>query len=117
MQRNIPENRYTFDLYQKDVGQFAIYPDANTGSNTELSYLALGLGGESGEVLEKVKKLIRDGVFEPEEVVKELGDVLWYISRLCNAMGYEMGDVANRNYNKLRDRQQRNVIQGSGDNR
>jgi len=117
MQRNPPEQRYTFDLYQKDVSQFAIYPDANTGSNTELSYLALGLGGESGEVLEKVKKLIRDGVFEPEDVAKELGDVLWYISRICNALGYEMGHVANMNYNKLNDRMKRNVIQGSGDNR
>ena len=115
--RNAPEQRYTFDLYQKDVSQFAIYPDANTGSNLELSYLALGLGGESGEVLEKIKKLIRDGNFNPEEVAKEIGDVLWYASRLCNAIGYEFGEVANMNYNKLKSRQERNVLKGNGDNR
>ncbi len=108
---------YPMDDYQDDIDQFAIYPGAGTGSKTELSYLALGLGGESGEVLEKIKKLIRDNKFEKPEVAKELGDVLWYLTRLANAIGYSLSDIADLNVRKLTDRQERNVLAGSGDNR
>lgn len=106
-----------FNEYQQTIGQFAIYPDANTSSPTELSYLALGLGGESGEVLEKVKKYIRDGVLVRDDTAKEIGDVLWYMSRLAGAIGYTMDDIAQMNIDKLTDRQKRGVIKGNGDNR
>lgn len=105
------------DEYQVAIQEFAIYPEANTGSTTELSYLALGLGGESGEVLEKTKKLIRDGEFKKEDVAKELGDVLWYLARYTNAIGYTLNEVAEMNINKLTSRKERNVLSGSGDNR
>jgi NTP pyrophosphatase (non-canonical NTP hydrolase) len=108
---------YDFNSYQDDIGVFAVYPDADTGSNTELSYLALGLGGESGEVLEKTKKLIRDNKFSREEVAKELGDVLWYLTRYANAIGYDLATIADMNVKKLSSRQDRGVLQGSGDNR
>lgn len=107
-----------FDDYQEQIAQFAIYPEAGTGSKLELSYLALGLGGETGEVLEKVKKLIRgDGVFEPAEVAKELGDVLWYLSRLADAINLPLEHIAINNINKLTSRKQRGVLSGNGDNR
>lgn len=103
--------------YQFSIEEFAIYPEANTGSNTELSYLALGLGGESGEVLEKTKKLIRDGKFDKAEVAKELGDVLWYLARYANAIDFQLEDIARMNIEKLSSRKQRNVLTGNGDNR
>jgi NTP pyrophosphatase (non-canonical NTP hydrolase) len=103
--------------YQERIAEFAIYPEANTGSTTELSYLALGLGGESGEVLEKTKKLIRDGKFDKVEVAKELGDVLWYLARYASAIGVSLNDIAETNVTKLASRKQRNVLTGSGDNR
>lgn len=103
--------------YQDRIAEFAIYPEANTGSKTELSYLALGLGGESGEVLEKTKKLIRDGKFDKMEVAKELGDVLWYLARYASAIGVTLNDIAETNVNKLASRKERNVLAGSGDNR
>lgn len=109
--------RYTFDAYQDDIAQFAIYPEANTGNNTELAYLSLGLGGEAGEVLEKVKKKIRDGKFNEDEVAKELGDVLWYLARLADAIHRPLSSIARLNYDKLSSRKERNVLQGSGDNR
>lgn len=105
------------DEYQVAIQEFAIYPESSTGSTTELSYLALGLGGESGEVLEKTKKLIRDGKFVKEDVAKELGDVLWYLARYTNAIGYTLNEVAEMNINKLASRKERNVLAGSGDNR
>ena len=74
-----------FNEYQKQSRKTAIYPDK--GKN--YIYPALGLGGESGEVLEKIKKLIRDknGKVDKEFLVlleKELGDMLWYLANLAS---------------------------------
>ena len=51
-------------------------------ANAQLMGMVLGLGGESGEVLEKFKKLLRDhqGTITEEDkqaIIKELGDILW----------------------------------------
>jgi NTP pyrophosphatase (non-canonical NTP hydrolase) len=110
-------NSYTLLDYQYDTEKFAIYPEKGTGSNAELSYLTLGLMGEAGEVAEKVKKKIRDGKFDEVEVAKELGDVLWYLTRLSDAIGCDLEWVAMGNVQKLTDRAKRNVLSGSGDNR
>jgi len=80
-------------------------------------YLALGLGGEVGEVLEKIKKEIRDGIFEKKALQKELGDVLWYLSQLSYAYDFDFEDVAKANLSKLQDRYKRGTIGGEGDNR
>lgn len=87
-------------------------------SGRSLEYLALGLMGESGEVAEKVKKLIRDGAqIDNLSMIKELGDVLWYISRLSAYFGTDLNDVANINLNKLESRLQRGALAGNGDDR
>lgn len=103
--------------YQKRAMVTAIYnPDY------KILYPTLGLMGEAGEVSEKVKKLFRDSEGKVttefvEEITKELGDVLWYICSLCNDLGIELEDVAQKNLTKLSSRLERNVIHGSGDNR
>lgn len=85
-------------------------------------YYALGLGGESGEVQEKIKKLYRDsngsynGVFVAE-LEKELGDVIWYIVGLANSFGIPFNDILETNIKKLQDRKNRGKINGNGDNR
>ncbi|OGY56975.1 MAG: hypothetical protein A2119_01155 [Candidatus Colwellbacteria bacterium GWA2_46_10] len=85
-------------------------------------YPVLGLAGETGEVAEKIKKILRDkdGVVsdeDREEIKKELGDVLWYLSRLSAEMGLSLEDVAQSNIEKLFSRLERGKIQGEGDNR
>jgi NTP pyrophosphatase (non-canonical NTP hydrolase) len=107
-----------FGLYQARAVGFAVYPDR--GSN--VSYPALGLCGEAGEVAEKVKKVIRDsgGIVSDEarEALKlELGDVLWYVSQLAEELRLDLGDIAEANIAKLTSRRERNALQGSGDNR
>jgi len=84
-----------------------------------LSYYALGLNGEAGEVAELVKKAMRDsdGVVPNAKMAKELGDVLWYLSRLAAKCGYTLEEIAELNIHKLRDRAERGVIRGSGDDR
>jgi NTP pyrophosphatase (non-canonical NTP hydrolase) len=47
----------------------------------------------------------------------ELGDVLWYVSVLAGELGFDLQEVAKMNLQKLRDRRERGVLQGSGDNR
>lgn len=101
-----------FDYYQNKTQSTAIYPE-----DQALEYLALGLNGESGEVAEKIKKHIRDGKEIDEDFAKELGDVLWYLARLIDELDADMSAVARSNLEKLLDRQERNKLQGSGDNR
>ena len=98
--------------YQRKAVGFAVYP-----STHKILYPTLGLCGEAGEVAEKVKKQIRDGVFNRHDVAKELGDVLWYLANTANDLGYTLEDIAQLNIDKLTGRSDRNVIKGSGDNR
>lgn len=103
--------------YQKKTIDTAIYPGAGTGDNRELVYLALGLSSEAGEVAGKVKKLIRDGLFEPKQLGAELGDCCWYIARLAEALGYDFETIFRWNFEKLKRRKEEAVLNGSGDNR
>jgi|TARA_Y100000310_G_scaffold303811_1_gene342451 NTP pyrophosphatase (non-canonical NTP hydrolase) len=109
---------YHFDVYQKEALTTAFYP--NKGNN--LYYPALGLAGESGEVCEKIKKIYRDMDGEVTEsskndLVRELGDILWYVAALADEIDICLSEVAEENILKLSDRQQRDKLKGSGDNR
>ncbi len=74
------------------------------------------------ESLNKVKKIIRDNHKEftaekKAEIMKEIGDVLWYCATLSHDLGYTLDEVAQTNVDKLRSRMERQKITGSGDNR
>lgn len=106
-----------FDSYQENAVGTAIYP-----SEARIIYPALGLANEAGEVLGKIKKVIRDhgGAYNPETrkaIAGELGDVLWYVAALCNDLDLQMSTVARENLNKLHDRAERGRIGGAGDDR
>ena len=98
--------------YSEEVEKLII-----TVADTRLVENTLGLVGEAGEVAEKIKKFIRDEDFSKEEIVKELGDVLFYTTALANHIGSDLQTVMNKNIEKLHDRLERNMIKGSGDNR
>lgn len=107
----------TLNEYQEAAIKTAVYGEGQT-----IIYPTLGLAGESGEVADKVKKVLRDnnGIFTDDiklEIVKEVSDVLWYLASLSRDLGYSLEDIGQINLNKLADRQQRGVISGSGDNR
>lgn len=87
-----------------------------------LTAQVLGLVGESGEVAEKFKKIIRDknGVISEEErleIIKELGDILWYVNAVSRLVGSNLEEVASNNLEKVLSRKSRGVTHGSGDNR
>jgi len=107
-----------FKEYQEKAWSTAIYP--NKGKN--IYYPALGLAGETGEVCEKIKKIMRDdnGVVSQEKkelLKKEMGDVIWYLAALSTELGIELDDVAKTNIDKLFSRKERDKLHGSGDNR
>lgn len=112
--------------YQNLTQDTAIYPGANSGRDNYYSmravqYCALGLANEAGEVAGKIKKMIRDydgveGTLR-KETLKELGDTLWYLARLADELDCDLETVANQNIIKLKDRKERGVLGGSGDNR
>lgn len=82
----------------------------------------LGLPGEAGEVADKFKKIIRDQAGEitaedRDEIVKELGDVMWYVALTAEYLGVPLSEVGERNIAKLSSRRERGKIGGSGDNR
>lgn len=102
----------TLDEYQELAHSTAIL-------GTPQFYPILGLAGEAGEVIELLKKSIRDydGEIDQEKLSKEVGDVLWYVAETCTRYNLSLELVAKENLYKLKDRQNRNVIHGSGDNR
>tara|TARA_R110000787_G_scaffold245275_1_gene351115 strand:- start:3900 stop:4244 length:345 start_codon:yes stop_codon:yes gene_type:complete len=109
----IPDGNMTTDEYSQWVeDKIVTEGDARLIENT------LGLVGEAGEVAEKVKKMIRDGTkVAPMDIIKEIGDVVFYCTALANHVGYDLNTVVDINVVKLNDRKKRGVIQGAGDNR
>lgn len=113
----------TFDEYSKQ----AIVTDKYGGGIQKVdshAFMAslLGIGGEAGEITEKVKKIYwhKDGVetaADREELIKELGDLLWYTNTLSVYLGVSLDEVARRNIEKLQSRNTRGVLAGNGDNR
>ena len=107
-----------FQDYQKESRKTAIYPNRDNN----FVYPTLGLVGESGEVAEKIKKVLRDqgGKLNEEnkiELSKELGDVLWYLSQITSELGLSLNEIAEKNIEKLMSRKERGKLKGSGDNR
>ena len=106
------ELKSDFDVFQEECKKTAIYPKSQG-----LVYTTLGLMNESGEVGGKVKKMIRDGHIDDKAVAYELFDVMWYTAMCAEELGYDLSEIAAMGLEKLRDRQERGVLKGEGDNR
>jgi NTP pyrophosphatase (non-canonical NTP hydrolase) len=115
-------NDLSINDYQLTANETAIYPDNGEASTAAINYCVLGLVGEAGEIANGFKKAIRDenGIVTGEKakaLAAELGDVLWYAANLASELGYPLELIAKQNLQKLKSRQARGVIAGSGDNR
>ena len=107
-----------FKEYQTVSQETAIYPVIEK----KFLYPVLGMLGEAGEVAEKVKRIFRDGNQElsdesRQDIAKELGDVLWYLSQIATDLDLSLENIAMQNIQKLQDRKNRGQLHGSGDNR
>ncbi len=126
-----------FNTYQQEAVKTAVYP-----TSVQVVYPAMGLANEAGELLGKLKKVLRgdantsglpNGISAtdaravefyinlPAETLialkGEVGDVLWYLAALCDDLGFDLDEIAESNIAKLKSRQDRGVLKGSGDNR
>lgn len=92
----------------------------NDGKNTErLQYFlfddasdvggildgCLGLAGETGELIDMVKKWVfHQKPLDEEHAKKELGDVMWYVAMICHSFGWMLDDILQMNIDKLKAR-------------
>ena len=109
----------TTDLGAFNMGEVMAHKSLNV---PEFLDKVLGLVGESGEFADKVKKIMRDKrcEFNDEEriaLLKELGDVLWYVAEVSLYLDMPLGELAQMNLDKLASRKKRGTLVGAGDNR
>lgn len=65
----------------------------------------MGLNGESGEVIDIVKKHMFQGhELDKDKIKKELGDVMWYVAEVCEALDLSLDEVMEGNIEKLAKR-------------
>ncbi len=65
----------------------------------------MGLCGESGEVIDIVKKWLSQGHdLDRDKIIKELGDVAWYIAEIAHVLGVPLEEVLKKNIDKLKAR-------------
>ncbi|MHC4753465.1 MAG: nucleoside triphosphate pyrophosphohydrolase family protein, partial [Planctomycetota bacterium] len=119
-----------FDEYQKRCKKTDLYPMDKVPDGVDeeayrvwlVEYRTLCLCGETGELANKVKKLRRDfdstiPMEASEGIVHELGDILWYLSTICDIIDVKLEDVAIKNTDMLLERMKQGKIQGEGDDR
>ena len=111
-----------FKEYQEWAKKYDLFKSTGNYNTVAFVEKVLGLTGEAGETADKIKKILRDkeGEIKEEdrkEIVKELGDVLWYVAAIATYLGVSLEEVAEGNINKLESRLKRNLIHGEGDNR
>ena len=100
--------------YKKFTQDTAQYP-----KEREMDYLMIGLANEVGELLGKYKKMIRGDENKQsfEGSVGEMGDILWYLVRICDVLDVTLYEVMVNNIEKLTRRMDEGTIKGDGDDR
>ena len=106
-----------FDKYQAWVKNAWFASGSKEFSKRDIMIMGFGLAGETGEVMEYLKKLERDGKEDREHLKKELGDVLYYLAMIGETFGIPLSEVVAGNQEKLNGRIERGTLQGSGNDR
>ena len=72
---------------------------------TALPNFCMGLAGESGELIDHLKKLVYHNHFGDKEYIeKELGDIMWYIAAIATTLEIDLSKVLEINIDKLKQR-------------
>lgn len=113
-----PDREYLqqFNSYQYEAKAFE--HNALHDTYDKMLHAAIGIAGEAGEVADYVKKVIYHGHdLNESELVKELGDVLWYLTSMASAIGVDLSEVAYQNIVKLSERYPHGFSQEDSRNR
>lgn len=108
------------DAIPKALGVF-MDPEGERGLAARLMYVGLGLG-EAGEVMNQIKKVVRDdrGVLiqhRKEKLVKEAVDLFWYMIALCHELGVSLDVLVQNGCDKMQHRIDHDTVKGDGDDR
>lgn len=106
--------RPVIEEYAEFVNSTCWYVHADEGNAKEMAYVLAGVAGEAGETLDTFKKIIREAGFDDdggfiqllsegqgEDLVDELGDVLWYVVRACKVLNISLETLMMLNTLKL----------------
>ena len=92
----------TVNEYQK-LAMVTLNPDLS--KRDVLINGVMGLCGEAGEAIDLVKKHLAQGhKLDREGLIKELGDVAWYLAETATALDVELEEVLLQNIEKLKRR-------------
>lgn len=70
--------------------------------NQAIANYSMGIAGESGELIDHLKKHVFHGhELDKEYIKKELGDILWYVAAIASTLEIELDEVASKNIEKL----------------
>lgn len=100
----IDYDRFVADYWRGRRHNGADAPDQPDDELRQLYIMSAGLAGETGEVLEHLKKHVRDGVLDRGELALELGDALYYLVRIATWHGFTLAEIQERNIAKLEHR-------------
>jgi len=71
----------------------------------DLLHATLGIAGESGEIVDAVKKCIIYGkALDKDNMREEIGDIMWYIALACRSLDFDLGEILDENIAKLQKR-------------
>jgi NTP pyrophosphatase (non-canonical NTP hydrolase) len=110
------------ELYSYAANDFLMMADQQpmqAVKTLSMMYCVIKLNGEAGEFAETFGKAYRNKEFDFNDLTRrymmlELGDILWYVARLADLMGYKLEDVMDANIRKLQKRQEQNAIANHG---
>lgn len=95
----------TFDDYQKEAMRTKNRGELEKVLASHLAVAGLGIAGEAGEVADEIKKIVGHGrEMNKDKLIKETGDVLWYVASIADELGVSMSDIAQANIDKLKER-------------
>lgn len=112
-----------WDEYVKITDETAVYPFANDpgffpGKSLAVMYVVMGLAGETGEVADVIKKHHRlfgeyadwSATDFKQRLMGEMGDVTWYLARLCKELDIDLQEVLEMNVIKLKARKEKDEL-------
>lgn len=105
------------DEYSRWVEEAWFSTGSTEMTERDFTIMGFGLAGEAGEVVEVLKKRIRDGEFDTNKLKLELGDLIFYWVKICNSFGLSPTEVINSNIEKVEGRKARGTLRGSGNDR
>lgn len=90
------------DAYQKEA--MSLLNPALTEKDVLMNAL-MGLCGESGEAIDLMKKHLYQGhALDRDKLIKELGDVAWYLAEAATGLGVSLSEIMQGNLDKLHAR-------------